>query len=348
MFDYRIKDIFKSFVDNNKFIFSKIKDSADFIKSFAWLDIKNKDIYLDLDDYLHEYTNENGLIYTYYNLETQVGIIPYNYSVAILNNGDKLFFGIYDIDNDYFTSYGSGVDNVTIINNKRYCKVSNLTFTTYLSMMSVNEFNVTFGDNKGFYMYNLSFFNDTLDFEYVYSHSGDKIISPLVYKLLETNKTILEVNVEKLALMIKNKFLDKWDKLYNALILTDYNPIDNYNLYEKETPNITKTYHREQNTNLEVKDDGENNGSVYAYNSSTTTPSSKVELDNTRTTTGDVEDNYQDGEDTETGIKELERKGNIGVTSTQQMLEQEIELKKQNFYDIVYADVDSMLALDVY
>lgn len=195
---------------------------------------------------------------------------------------------------------------------------------------------------------NLDWYNDTLDFEYLYSHSGDKLISPFVYKLLEQNKTILETNLNKIANVLKTKYLDKWNKLYQALVDDDYNPIENYSMTEVETPNITKTYHREQNTNIEVSDDGESNSSVYAFNSSTPTPSGKAEVDNTRTTSGNKDDNYQDGEDTESGTREKTRSGNIGVTTTQQMLEQEIEIKKHNFYDIVYGDIDNVIALDIY
>lgn len=194
----------------------------------------------------------------------------------------------------------------------------------------------------------LAWYDDILDFDYLYSHSGDKLISPLVYKLLEEDKTILETNINKIVTIVSTRYLDKWNKLFQALVVADYNPIENYNMYEKETPDITKTYHREQNTNLEVKDDGENNSSVYAFNSVSAKPSGKVEVDNTRTTSGDVDDNYQDGEDTETGTRELERSGNIGVTTTQQMLEQEIEIKKHNFYDIVYEDIDNIIALEIY
>jgi len=194
----------------------------------------------------------------------------------------------------------------------------------------------------------LVWYDSCLDFDYLYSHSGDKLISPLVYKLLEENKTILETKLNKIVDIISTRYLDKWNKLYQALVVTQYDPIENYSMNELETPNITKTYHREQNTNLEVKDDGESTSSVYAFNSSTPTPSGKAEVDNTRTTSGDKDDNYQDGTDTETGTRSKRRTGNIGVTTTQQMLEQEIEIKKHNFYDIVYGDIDNVIALEIY
>lgn len=44
----------------------------------------------------------------------------------------------------------------------------------------------------------------------------------------------------------------------------------------------------------------------------------------------------------------LSRSGNIGVTTSQQMIESEIELWKWNFYKQVFEDIDSILCLDVY
>ena len=44
----------------------------------------------------------------------------------------------------------------------------------------------------------------------------------------------------------------------------------------------------------------------------------------------------------------LTRKGNIGVTTTQQMMQSEIELWKWNFYRSVFKDIDSVLTLKIY
>ena len=45
---------------------------------------------------------------------------------------------------------------------------------------------------------------------------------------------------------------------------------------------------------------------------------------------------------------EFERRGNIGVTTSQQMLESEIELRKFSFLEMVYNDIDKVLTLQTY
>lgn len=55
------------------------------------------------------------------------------------------------------------------------------------------------------------------------------------------------------------------------------------------------------------------------------------------------------GEDTRTVIHSLTREGNIGVTTSQQMIESERALWVWNFfYDVVFPDVDKMLTLNIY
>lgn len=46
--------------------------------------------------------------------------------------------------------------------------------------------------------------------------------------------------------------------------------------------------------------------------------------------------------------RQLTRKGNIGVTTSQQMLQSERELWQWNFFETVFADVDKIIALKIY
>lgn len=55
------------------------------------------------------------------------------------------------------------------------------------------------------------------------------------------------------------------------------------------------------------------------------------------------------GSDTDTRNYELTRSGNIGVTTSQQMAQSEIELWKWNYFrDVVFRDIDRTLALRIY
>lgn len=165
-----------------------------------------------------------------------------------------------------------------------------------------------------------------LDFQFL-SGGWDRYISPVWERLATTiNGTHIDDYSrynEHLAMNVLAKFGDKWERLIEAFF-TEYNPIYNYNM--DETKNT--------GTSMTIGDTNENY--VSGFNSSTLVKNS--ENPNTRTITGDIEENEE----------HTVRKGNIGVTTSQQMLESEIELRQYNIIDQMLEDVYSLLTLSVY
>ena len=212
---------------------------------------------------------------------------------------------------------------------------------------------------------------DVLDLEYLGNHSGGKIISPLVYRLLEvgSNETLTSGNITTLAKIIANRYGRQWVKLA-AVFEAEYNPIENYSMIENMTDDTKETVYGHKNTRqnnlshtktgtetlengLEVVTDRD----VYGYDSGTATPSEKETATNsgddvTRYNTTDADTGTQSdtesGTDTETRNYELTRSGNIGVTTSQQMLQSEIDLWQYDFLKIVYANIDDVLTIAVY
>ena len=71
----------------------------------------------------------------------------------------------------------------------------------------------------------------------------------------------------------------------------------------------------------------------------------------TETNTLDTTDNttYNSTiKETDSWSHSLHRHGNIGVTTTQHMIELEIVLRQKNFFDIVFSDIDRLLTLSIY
>lgn len=69
------------------------------------------------------------------------------------------------------------------------------------------------------------------------------------------------------------------------------------------------------------------------------------EIDSTDTETRNLTSTNNGTESTE---RELTRSGNIGVTTSQQMMQSEIELWQWNFFNTVFNDIDNVCCLDVY
>ena len=68
-----------------------------------------------------------------------------------------------------------------------------------------------------------------LDMDYFGNHSGEKPISPLVHKLLDSDDTVgLEARTQ-LAALVMAKFYQPWKKLYDTYYV-NYDPLVNYDM----------------------------------------------------------------------------------------------------------------------
>lgn len=177
-----------------------------------------------------------------------------------------------------------------------------------------------------------------LDIDYLLSHSGQKYESNLVINLMTKYE---DSYMSKLVDIVILKFKEKWNRIHLALVESTYNPIENYDSHETETPNITNNRTTKVNVNMEHSVDGD----VSGFNDSGYSPYNKT----TEHTTGDGEKNVTSDINVESGTRQVEKHGNIGVTTNQQMITQEIEMRdKFNLFEIMMNDVDSILALPIY
>ena len=180
-----------------------------------------------------------------------------------------------------------------------------------------------------------------LDAEYYGNISGDKLISPLLEKMVE-GAVMTDLEKSFVATTILSLFNTNWIKEW-ATLAAEYNPIENYSMTEEMTDDQTvseygKIHTREDN----LKD--ESKTAIYGFNSSEASDTGSGETSRT----GSVTDR-DSGEDTHTRNYTLTRSGNIGVTTSQQMLQSERDLWKWNFFrDVIFPDLDKVLTLQIY
>ena len=160
--------------------------------------------------------------------------------------------------------------------------------------------------------------SEYLDIMYYVSHSGEKYASRFYLTMLEHEKTIVDI-----AHIVFTKFSEKWKRVYDAMMM-EYNPINNYDMVENEKVNskITSTIDVDNKT--------------HGFGSTTAAPTD--EGSSTTTTEGDAKDN----------VRELTRSGNIGVTTSAQLLAGELEVRKNLFIEEVMKDIDSIMCLKIY
>lgn len=250
-----------------------------------------------------------------------------------------------------------------------------------------------------------------MDQEYYLGESGYKNISVLYQNLLHIGKqsfvaqtddedeiigttnnsnigvvieddTSLSDAINKLVPIILNKYGDKWQRLWDAFIETEYAPLENYSMVESETINDDVSHkgtigesgsNSSTDTHNLASSDTETGGvtsaisgtpidKVYPSFSSTATPVKETTQSTTQTTTY----NNHKHELTDTGTLSVSgsnsktttfgnsderdisrshtRSGNIGVTTSQQMLQSEIDIRNNfNLINQIYRDLDKIL-----
>ena len=165
-----------------------------------------------------------------------------------------------------------------------------------------------------------------LDNLYQYSHSNRLICASLCDNL----------DLATLVEMIYTLNIENWRKLFENYTIA-YKPIDNYSMTEK----IKKTNTGSQSNTQSGTATSESTSSIYAYNVDTSNPASS----STATSTPNLENVRTDNLVEE---NELVRSGNIGVTTSAQMIEENIRLWIWKFFDSVFKDIDRVLTIGVY
>lgn len=204
----------------------------------------------------------------------------------------------------------------------------------------------------------------TLDRAYYGLISGSKIISPVVKRFLVDGELSGDRQVH-IANIVWQMYGVNWTKLYKTLSF-EYNPIDNYNMTETTEETIKSdhdnTATRTDNTSINQTSTETRTpnitqkNKVYGFNSDSAVDSGESSETGTETNAGTYETkNTGTVANDDIGTANTERKltlnrtGNIGVTTSQQMIESERDLWIWNFFNtVVFPDVDKVLTLKIY
>ena len=195
-----------------------------------------------------------------------------------------------------------------------------------------------------------------LDMAYFGNHSGGKFCSPIVKLFLETESFIdsdgqlNQLGTEKLAEILLKKYLINWQRLWDTNVAS-YTPIHNYDMSEVSTTRKADA-ESENSDNIRSSSIGTETSSDetdYKYGINTgevPKPSDKSEIGSEVSTSEDTETTNQrnkvGAEETE---GEVHRFGNIGVTTTQKLLQEEREVWLWNYYKQIFSDLDKELVL---
>lgn len=173
------------------------------------------------------------------------------------------------------------------------------------------------------------------------------------YKYYDSENTTSNTNMVKqasdyIALYGKSHKYE-YDKLVDTLSL-EYNPIENYFMTEKgtdtRTPNITQT-NKGKNTNTVGLDTSITTGKTTFDKSDSFINDSKTTNTGTNTDTQDIDTTVTTAGNEKT-VHEFTRSGNIGVTTSQRMIQSERELAMFSVVDMFVKAIADIILIGVY
>lgn len=179
-------------------------------------------------------------------------------------------------------------------------------------------------------------------------------------KFVVTYKIIEDFISKTLFNIISNKYYNKWNKVFETYKL-DYDVLSPYNMSITDNTEDTMTSNDKFNTSRDNRQEGTENStnndntqsSVYAYNSATASPNENSTTDTSLNSTT-TQNNTTTGNDNrdytrDNSIKKtITRKGNIGNTLPQEMIERQRKLLDTLLYDIIFKDIAAVISRERY
>lgn len=206
----------------------------------------------------------------------------------------------------------------------------------------------------GFYLYDSSIFQG---FQVPEGLDRSAAIDNIILNAAELELLYTDFDFMKQAITLwSNTHQSIWDKLYKTTIL-EYNPIWNKDGKITESESIGKAAEAEgsnqtsSSSNSTTHFSGSDTGKVAAFNSSDLETKNQTESGTETQDASLVGSNgsYEDkNKSTEARTYERIEQGNIGVTSTQQLIKEEREVDLFNIYDAIANDFKNRFCLLVY
>lgn len=179
-------------------------------------------------------------------------------------------------------------------------------------------------------------------------------------KFVVTYKIIEDFISKTLVNIISNKYYNKWNKVFETYKL-DYDVLSPYNMSITDNTEDTMTSNDKFNTSRDNKQEGTENSTnndntqsnVYAYNSATPSPNENsttdTSLNSTTTQNNTITGNDNRDYTRDNSIKKtITRKGNIGNTLPQEMIERQRKLLDNLLYDIIFKDIAAVISRERY
>ena len=189
-------------------------------------------------------------------------------------------------------------------------------------------------------------FPDTAELDiYFFTRYGDRIGNKLITYYENTDGIVTGDSLTALAKMVYDINARKWEHLF-GVYEAEYNPLNNTEYVE------TVTDHTASEANVDSSGSGSTTNGTVITNAKSGLGSGNPVTDTKSTTSGGDSSTSSSSTDSDSTVdytSERKKAGNIGVTSTIDLISQEAEWwHKWSFIDQVSKDICDVIALSIY
>ena len=181
----------------------------------------------------------------------------------------------------------------------------------------------------------------------------DTIFHHVKAKNLICNSLCEDISGDALAGIVFSYNIENWQKLWENYT-AKYNPIDNYSRHEEtvltDSGNDTTVKNGSMTNTLSGSTTAMDMSTIYAYNSNTGTNVSGGQSNvSPNTTATGTYNNVEDKRTLNTQHKTVsDISGNVGVTTSAQMIDENIKLWKWSYFDDVFDSIIRLITTGVY
>lgn len=209
-------------------------------------------------------------------------------------------------------------------------------------------------------------FKDVLYVRFLYQY-GDRYVAPIAERLIDRLNS-KEGIINAMGTVFAGTYSNTLDRLYKALTI-EYDPIENYSatetytdtrqLSDKTVDSLNKTIKDNSTTDTDIDTDNTVNAELKKSGYNVAEPVvDTIQNTTENNTSSNTETVERSGEETHAGQSDktvaetithtLQRSGNIGVTTSQQMIESELALRNNDFWEILLKKFADVFTLSIY
>lgn len=186
----------------------------------------------------------------------------------------------------------------------------------------------------------------SLDWQYFGNRSGWRNPSPLLMKILPPYQVLDAAQIDAIVTILKSMYQQKWTRLWSAMNLS-YNLTNDIDVTERHTGSRDDSMTETAKGNTKTHTDSNTSNRIVPFGvaSGTYTEISNTDTDVDTESTEAYNNGERNVDTTKTEDLTVRKFGKMPNVTMSKRVEEEINLRRNTFFDIIMSDIDDVLTI---